>query len=113
MDPAPPLPTTPPPEDYYEEALPLGPGKAPEYITSRSESCSALGLQEGGDGPISCLLHPSTCLPLAVMTACPGEGKVTTPTGITPDPLPFHPCYCKPLFAPTQCDGERLEPCTY
>ncbi|RMB96579.1 hypothetical protein DUI87_26643 [Hirundo rustica rustica] len=29
VDPAPPLPTTPPPEDYYEEALPLGPGKAP------------------------------------------------------------------------------------
>uniref|UniRef100_A0A8C0BP66 Actin filament-associated protein 1-like 1 n=1 Tax=Buteo japonicus TaxID=224669 RepID=A0A8C0BP66_9AVES len=24
--------------DYYEEALPLGPGKAPEYITSRSEA---------------------------------------------------------------------------
>uniref|UniRef100_A0A8D0FUQ7 Actin filament-associated protein 1-like 1 n=1 Tax=Strix occidentalis caurina TaxID=311401 RepID=A0A8D0FUQ7_STROC len=38
VDPAPPLPTTPPPEDYYEEALPLGPGKAPEYITSHNDS---------------------------------------------------------------------------
>lgn len=34
----PPLPNTPPPEDYYEEAVPLSPGKMPEYITSRSES---------------------------------------------------------------------------
>ncbi|XP_014641678.1 PREDICTED: actin filament-associated protein 1-like 1 isoform X1 [Ceratotherium simum simum] len=32
----PPLPNRPPPEDYYEEALPLGPGKSPEYISSHS-----------------------------------------------------------------------------
>ncbi|XP_039598377.1 actin filament-associated protein 1-like 1 [Polypterus senegalus] len=37
VDYAPPLPTTPPPEDYYEEAVPLSPGEAPEYITSRSK----------------------------------------------------------------------------
>uniref|UniRef100_A0A8C6JIF9 Actin filament-associated protein 1-like 1 n=1 Tax=Melopsittacus undulatus TaxID=13146 RepID=A0A8C6JIF9_MELUD len=48
VDPAPPLPTTPPPEDYYEEALPLGPGKAPEYITSRSECCSPPNSIEDG-----------------------------------------------------------------
>lgn len=33
----PPLPNRPPPEDYYEEALPLGPGKSPEYISSHSK----------------------------------------------------------------------------
>lgn len=37
-DSPPPLPNTPPPEEYYEEAVPLSPGKMPEYITSRSES---------------------------------------------------------------------------
>lgn len=36
-DSPPPLPNTPPPEEYYEEAVPLSPGKMPEYITSRSE----------------------------------------------------------------------------
>ncbi|XP_045140652.1 actin filament-associated protein 1-like 1 [Echinops telfairi] len=36
----PPLPNKPPPEEgYYEEALPLGPGKCPEYISSHN-SCS-------------------------------------------------------------------------
>lgn len=30
----PPLPSSSLPEGYYEEAVPLGPGKAPEYITS-------------------------------------------------------------------------------
>uniref|UniRef100_A0A8C2IDP5 Actin filament-associated protein 1-like 1 n=1 Tax=Cyprinus carpio TaxID=7962 RepID=A0A8C2IDP5_CYPCA len=35
-DSPPPLPNTPPPEDYYEEAVPLSPGKMPEYITSSS-----------------------------------------------------------------------------
>ncbi|XP_004451013.1 actin filament-associated protein 1-like 1 isoform X2 [Dasypus novemcinctus] len=35
----PPLPSKPPPEDYYEEALPLGPGKSPEYISSHN-GCS-------------------------------------------------------------------------
>uniref|UniRef100_W5KIU4 Actin filament-associated protein 1-like 1 n=1 Tax=Astyanax mexicanus TaxID=7994 RepID=W5KIU4_ASTMX len=37
-DSPPPLPNTPPPEDYYEEAVPLSPGTVPEYITSRSSS---------------------------------------------------------------------------
>ncbi|XP_073746984.1 actin filament-associated protein 1-like 1 isoform X2 [Callorhinus ursinus] len=37
----PPLPQRPPPEDYYEEALPLGPGKSPEYISSHSAAPSA------------------------------------------------------------------------
>uniref|UniRef100_A0A8C5X7I9 Actin filament-associated protein 1 n=1 Tax=Malurus cyaneus samueli TaxID=2593467 RepID=A0A8C5X7I9_9PASS len=43
----PPLPTTPPPEDYYEEALPLGPGKAPEYITSRNSSSPPNSIEDG------------------------------------------------------------------
>lgn len=34
----PPLPSSSLPEDYYEEAVPLGPGKAPEYITSSKDS---------------------------------------------------------------------------
>ncbi|XP_055080616.1 actin filament-associated protein 1-like 1 isoform X2 [Periophthalmus magnuspinnatus] len=34
-DSPPPLPTTPPPEDYYEEAVPLSPGALPEYIITR------------------------------------------------------------------------------
>uniref|UniRef100_A0A8C4SPT2 Actin filament-associated protein 1 n=1 Tax=Erpetoichthys calabaricus TaxID=27687 RepID=A0A8C4SPT2_ERPCA len=47
VDYAPPLPTTPPPEDYYEEAVPLSPGEAPEYITSRN-SCSPPNSSEDG-----------------------------------------------------------------
>lgn len=34
----PPLPSSSLPEGYYEEAVPLGPGKAPEYITSSKDS---------------------------------------------------------------------------
>ncbi|XP_051475043.1 actin filament-associated protein 1 isoform X1 [Apus apus] len=34
----PPLPTSSLPEGYYEEAVPLSPGKAPEYITSHYDS---------------------------------------------------------------------------
>ncbi|XP_023681191.1 actin filament-associated protein 1 isoform X2 [Paramormyrops kingsleyae] len=34
----PPLPSSSLPEGYYEEAVPLGPGKAPEYITSHYDS---------------------------------------------------------------------------
>lgn len=41
----PPLPYKPPPEDYYEEALPLGPGKSPEYISSHSKFWSPHGLE--------------------------------------------------------------------
>ncbi|MEQ2227111.1 Actin filament-associated protein 1, partial [Ilyodon furcidens] len=34
----PPLPSSSLPEGYYEEAVPLSPGKAPEYITSNYDS---------------------------------------------------------------------------
>lgn len=37
-DTPPPIPTTPIPDDYYEEAVPLGPGTTPQYITTRSNS---------------------------------------------------------------------------
>ncbi|NXB97832.1 AFAP1 protein, partial [Orthonyx spaldingii] len=40
----PPLPTSSLPEGYYEEAVPLSPGKAPEYITSRN-TCRVLNMQ--------------------------------------------------------------------
>ncbi|XP_017330387.1 actin filament-associated protein 1-like 1 isoform X4 [Ictalurus punctatus] len=46
-DSAPPLPTTPPPEDYYEEAVPLSPGTVPEYITSRSSSSPPNSIGDG------------------------------------------------------------------
>ncbi|XP_060036755.1 actin filament-associated protein 1-like 1 isoform X2 [Erinaceus europaeus] len=42
----PPLPNRPPPEDYYEEALPLGPGKAPEYISSHNGSSPAHSIMD-------------------------------------------------------------------
>ncbi|XP_069100732.1 actin filament-associated protein 1-like 1 isoform X3 [Pleurodeles waltl] len=42
VDAPPPLPTTPPPEDYYEEADPLGPGKSPEYITSHNNDSDGM-----------------------------------------------------------------------
>uniref|UniRef100_A0A4W4E051 Actin filament-associated protein 1-like 1 n=1 Tax=Electrophorus electricus TaxID=8005 RepID=A0A4W4E051_ELEEL len=43
----PPLPNTPPPEDYYEEALPLSPGTLPEYITSRGSSSPPNSIEDG------------------------------------------------------------------
>ncbi|XP_059744050.1 actin filament-associated protein 1-like 1 isoform X2 [Bos taurus] len=43
----PPLPNRPPPEDYYEEALPLGPGKSPEYISSHNGCSPAHSLMDG------------------------------------------------------------------
>lgn len=46
-DTPPPLPTTPPPEGYYEEAVPLSPGKAPEYITSRNSSSPPNSIEDG------------------------------------------------------------------
>lgn len=42
----PPLPTSSLPEGYYEEAVPLSPGKAPQYITS--SECRAAGGGGGG-----------------------------------------------------------------
>lgn len=46
----PPLPKRPPPEEYYEEALPLGPGKSPEYISSHSKFLSLRAGACGGEG---------------------------------------------------------------
>ncbi|KAM5298227.1 actin filament-associated protein 1-like 1 [Ctenodactylus gundi] len=46
-NPPPPLPNRPPPEDYYEEALPLGPGKSPEYISSHNGSSPAPSIMDG------------------------------------------------------------------
>ncbi|XP_061091111.1 actin filament-associated protein 1-like 1 isoform X2 [Conger conger] len=46
-DTPPPLPTTPPPEDYYEEAVPLGPGKMPQYITTRGNSSPPNSIEDG------------------------------------------------------------------
>ncbi|XP_057587423.1 actin filament-associated protein 1-like 1 isoform X3 [Hippopotamus amphibius kiboko] len=43
----PPLPKRPPPEDYYEEALPLGPGKSPEYISSHNGCSPAHSIVDG------------------------------------------------------------------
>lgn len=43
----PPLPNTPPPEDYYEEAVPLSPGTVTEYITSRSSSSPPNSIEDG------------------------------------------------------------------
>nr|XP_044997282.1 actin filament-associated protein 1-like 1 [Jaculus jaculus] len=43
----PPLPNKPPPEDYYEEALPLGPGKCPEYISSQNGCSPAQSIVDG------------------------------------------------------------------
>ncbi|XP_034399904.1 actin filament-associated protein 1-like 1 isoform X3 [Cyclopterus lumpus] len=43
----PPLPTTPPPEDYYEEAVPLSPGKLPEYIITRVRPSPPNSIEDG------------------------------------------------------------------
>uniref|UniRef100_A0A8C3GB01 Actin filament-associated protein 1-like 1 n=1 Tax=Cyclopterus lumpus TaxID=8103 RepID=A0A8C3GB01_CYCLU len=43
----PPLPTTPPPEDYYEEAVPLSPGKLPEYIITRGQPSPPNSIEDG------------------------------------------------------------------
>ncbi|XP_021571392.1 actin filament-associated protein 1-like 1 [Carlito syrichta] len=47
VDLPPPLPSKPPPEDYYEEALPLGPGKSPEYISSHNGCSPAPSIVDG------------------------------------------------------------------
>lgn len=47
----PPLPTSSLPEGYYEEAVPLSPGKAPEYITA--SECGARPPGWGGVRPLS------------------------------------------------------------
>ncbi|XP_067085444.1 actin filament-associated protein 1-like 1 [Osmerus mordax] len=41
----PPLPTTPIPEDYYEEAVPLDPGTTPQYITTRISSSPPVSIE--------------------------------------------------------------------
>nr|XP_046180516.1 actin filament-associated protein 1-like 1 isoform X1 [Oncorhynchus gorbuscha] len=57
----PPLPTTPPPEAYYEEAVPLSPGKQPEYITTRGSSSPPISIEDGyyEDADNN---SPSTCI---------------------------------------------------
>ncbi|XP_054647239.1 actin filament-associated protein 1-like 1 isoform X3 [Dunckerocampus dactyliophorus] len=47
VDSPPPLPTTPPPEDYYEEAVPLSPGKMPEYIITRVRPSPPNSIEDG------------------------------------------------------------------
>ncbi|KAL0973819.1 hypothetical protein UPYG_G00211620 [Umbra pygmaea] len=46
-DTPPPLPTTPPPEGDYEEAVPLSPGEQPEYIVSQPNSGLSNCIQDG------------------------------------------------------------------
>ncbi|KAI4880145.1 hypothetical protein NFI96_031169 [Prochilodus magdalenae] len=60
-DSPPPLPNTPPPEDYYEEAVPLSPGTMPEYITSRSSSSPPNSIEDGyyEDAENN---YPTTCM---------------------------------------------------
>ncbi|KAG9346835.1 hypothetical protein JZ751_007181 [Albula glossodonta] len=60
-DTPPPLPTTPPPEDYYEEAVPLSPGKSPQYITTRNSSSPPNSIEDGyyEDADNN---YPTTCL---------------------------------------------------
>ncbi|XP_017553863.1 actin filament-associated protein 1-like 1 isoform X1 [Pygocentrus nattereri] len=60
-DSPPPLPNTPPPEDYYEEAVPLSPGTMPEYITSRSSSSPPNSIEDGyyEDADNN---YPTTCM---------------------------------------------------
>ncbi|XP_036424889.1 actin filament-associated protein 1-like 1 isoform X3 [Colossoma macropomum] len=60
-DSPPPLPNTPPPEDYYEEAVPLSPGTLPEYITSRSSSSPPNSIEDGyyEDADNN---YPTTCM---------------------------------------------------
>ncbi|XP_041497339.1 actin filament-associated protein 1-like 1 isoform X1 [Microtus oregoni] len=57
----PPLPNKPPPEDYYEEAFPLGPGKSPEYISSHN-GCSPAQSIVGGYYEDADSSYPSTRL---------------------------------------------------
>lgn len=47
----PPLPTSSLPEGYYEEAVPLSPGKAPEYITS-SEQCIQISFRTNANSSV-------------------------------------------------------------
>ncbi|KAF3705670.1 Actin filament-associated protein 1-like 1 [Channa argus] len=45
-DTPPPLPTTPLPEDYYEEAVPLDPGSTPQYFTTNINSTSRNSVED-------------------------------------------------------------------
>ncbi|XP_072295899.1 actin filament-associated protein 1-like 1 [Eucyclogobius newberryi] len=57
-DSPPPLPNTPPPEEYYEEAVPLSPGKLPEYIITRVRPGPPT--EDGYEEAES--LYPTTCV---------------------------------------------------
>ncbi|KAM4554861.1 actin filament-associated protein 1-like 1 isoform 2-T2 [Odontesthes bonariensis] len=59
-DSAPPLPTTPPPEEYYEEAVPLSPGKMPEYIITRVRSSPPNSIEDGYEDAENS--YPTTCI---------------------------------------------------
>lgn len=56
----PPLPTTPPPEDYYEEAVPLSPGKMPEYIITRVRPSPPNSIEDGYEDAEN--HYPTTCI---------------------------------------------------
>ncbi|XP_060935309.1 actin filament-associated protein 1-like 1 isoform X1 [Limanda limanda] len=60
VDSPPPLPTTPPPEDYYEEAVPLSPGKLPEYIITRVRSSPPNSIEDGYEDAEN--NYPTTCI---------------------------------------------------
>uniref|UniRef100_G3QAX8 Actin filament-associated protein 1-like 1 n=1 Tax=Gasterosteus aculeatus aculeatus TaxID=481459 RepID=G3QAX8_GASAC len=45
-DTPPPLPTTPLPDDYYEEAVPLDPGSAPQYFTTNMNTASRNSVED-------------------------------------------------------------------
>uniref|UniRef100_A0A8C5NEJ2 Actin filament-associated protein 1-like 1 n=1 Tax=Gouania willdenowi TaxID=441366 RepID=A0A8C5NEJ2_GOUWI len=54
-DTPPPIPTTPLPDDYYEEAVPLGPGSSSQYFTTTSRNSSEDAYYEDADSN-----YPST-----------------------------------------------------
>ncbi|MEE6462558.1 hypothetical protein FKM82_001635 [Ascaphus truei] len=79
----PPLPTSSLPEGYYEEAVPLSPGKAPEYITSKV--CSSYAGPVDSDGQSSSSPVPKAELEKKFSTERPssdGEGNLENGTVI-------------------------------
>ncbi|XP_069027481.1 actin filament-associated protein 1-like 1 isoform X1 [Embiotoca jacksoni] len=59
-DSPPPLPTTLPPEEYYEEAAPLSPGKMPEYIITRVRPSPPNSIEDGYEDAEN--HYPTTCI---------------------------------------------------
>ncbi|XP_061581793.1 actin filament-associated protein 1-like 1 isoform X1 [Cololabis saira] len=56
----PPLPTTLPPEEYYEEAVPLSPGTMPEYILARGKPSPPNSIEDGYEDAEN--HYPTTCI---------------------------------------------------